>query len=425
VRAFDLSRCVVGICATASILGCGGSQPPIGAPGAFAQSRVIATLANNVNYKVLYSFLGEPDAEKPLAGLLAGKNGEYYGTSAAGGSTDRGAVYEITAAGKEKVLYSFRRDRDGKQPQSTLIMDQEGALYGTTVMGGGACDIGGCGTVFKLRPGKQGWTESVLYAFQGRSRNDGEYPYGGLVMIKSGALLGTTNIGGERDGGIVYELKPSGSTYTEKVVCSFDYGLNPTAALVSDSSGNLYGTTTDGGRYGRGTVFKLTPSGSTYTFSTIYNFTGRRAGKYPSAGLLPAPNGVFYGLTDKTGAGTSFKLTPSGSTYTHSVIYRFKGGSDGSGPFDTPGLVADRSGNLYGTTVYGGGSTACTDGCGTVFKLVRSGKRFAESVLYAFQGGTDGATPYGGVAIDRKGNLLGTTSSGGRSGVGTIFSIAP
>ena len=229
---------------------------------------------------VLYSFGGSPDGANPDAGLLAGKKGEYYGTSGGGGSSNCdggcGTVYEMTAAGKEEVLYSFQGASDGAYPHSTLIRDKEGALYGDTESGGDA----DWGTVFKLTPGKQGWTESVLYVFQGGS--DGLLPAGGLVMTKSGALLGTTESGGSDDGGVVFELTPSGSTYSEKVVHSFTGppdGLTPLAALVSDSRGNLYGTTQEGGattfhrhvsRNGWGAVFKLTPSGSTYTESVIY-----------------------------------------------------------------------------------------------------------------------------------------------------------
>ncbi|MGC1381928.1 MAG: choice-of-anchor tandem repeat GloVer-containing protein [Candidatus Baltobacteraceae bacterium] len=415
---------------------------------------------------VLYNFEAPPDAEYPYAGLLAGKKGEYYGTTWGGGngpSGSEGTVYEITATGKEKVLYNFQYGTDGASSQSTLIMDKSGALYGETAYGGGAsgCTYG-CGTVFKLTPGTSGWTESVLYALQGGS-NDGVYPVGGLVMTKGGALLGTTFhgggatlCGGNSNGcGVVFELTPSGSTFSEKIVHAFKSGppdgLNPVDALVADSSGNLYGTTLYGGLAtgdckkgpfgipGCGTVFKLTRSGSTYTESVLYRFKGGTDGRYPRAGLLPGPNGVFYGLTEQGGAkkgsgnGTFFELKPNGSSYKEKAIYSFQGGADGSDPDDTPGLVADTKGNLYGTTALGGGASACSGGCGTIFKLTPSGSSFTESVLYAFQGGTDGVNPYGSVVIDSKGKLLGPTYYGGSgsceissgSGCGTIFSATP
>jgi uncharacterized repeat protein (TIGR03803 family) len=435
---------------------CGGASNAAFAP------RVPVTEVRRLT-DVLYNFGALPDAEYPFAGLLAGKKGEYYGATVGGGngpSGGSGTVYEITATGKENVLYSFQGGNDGAESQSMLIADKIGALYGETVYGGGSSGCAyGCGTVFKLVPSKSGWTESVLYAFQGGT-NDGENPQGGLVMTKSGALVGTTFQGGGATFcgggcGVVFELTPSGSTYTEKIVHAFKSGppagLGPVAALVADNSGNLYGTTLYGGlatgdckkspsgRPGCGTVFKLTPSGSTYTESVLYRFKGKTDGRYPRASLLPGPNGVFYGLTELGGAkkgsgnGTFFELVPNGSSYKEKVIYSFQGGGDGSDPDDTPGLVADKSGNLYGTTADGGGASACSGGCGTIFKLTSSGSSFTESVLYAFQGGTDGVKPFGSVVIDGKPKLLGPTFNGGsgsceissESGCGTIFSVTP
>ncbi|HEY1883423.1 MAG TPA: choice-of-anchor tandem repeat GloVer-containing protein [Candidatus Cybelea sp.] len=384
---------------------------------------------------MLHSFGSFPDAESPLAGMLAGKNGEYYGTTQSGGNPGNGAIYEVTAAGSEQVIYSFQSGTDGADPVSTLIMDKKGALYGTSDTGGSSgCEGPGCGTVFKLTPNQQGWTESVLYRFTGG--NDGGSPIGGLLMTKRGALLGTT-VGGGSGGGVVFELMPSGSTYTETVVHEFSGspdGLDPTDALVSDSAGNLYGTTSEGGLTtcpsrssspGCGTVFKLAPSGSKYSYSVIYRFKGDADGIAPWASLLRGSNGVFYGLTMEGGAlgkGTAFELTPKGSRYRETVLYSFKGRSHGAYPRSD--LVEDRGGNLYGTTPFGGGAH-CRDGCGTVFTLAPSGKTFTEHVLYTFQGprAGDGAIPLGGVLIDRHRNLLGTTFNGGASHYGTIFSV--
>jgi uncharacterized repeat protein (TIGR03803 family) len=411
---------------------------------------------------VLYNFQAPPDAELAYAGLATGKKGEFYGTTYGGGtgpSGGDGTVYEITAAGKEKVLYSFQYGSDGAGSQAVVISDKTGALYGESVLGGGgsACAYG-CGTVFKLTPGKSGFTESVLYPFAG-APNDGALPYGGLLMTKSGALLGTTFQGGSSKTcghgcGTVFELTPSGSKYSENVIHVFGNNTDadgPADQLVADSSGNLYGTSLFGGNVtgackkgplglpGCGTVFKLTPSGSTYSESVIYRFAGSADGKYPRSSVLLGANGVLYGLTEQGGAkkgsenGTVFELTPKGSRYSEKILYSFQGGSDGADPDDTPGLVAASGGGFYGTTVNGGGASACASGCGTIFKLSPSGSGYTESVLYAFQGGTDGEYPYGSVTVDGKGQLLGPTYYGGsgpcsfssNTGCGTIFSVKP
>ncbi len=388
---------------------------------------------------VLYSFGAYPDASHPLAGLVAGKKGEFYGASQGGGNPGNGAIFEISAAGEESVIYNFQGGEDGADPVSALIVDKQGALYGTSDTGGGyGCYGPGCGTVFKLTPNQGGWTESVLYRFQGGS--DGGSPVAGLLMTKSGALLGTT-YGGGSGGGVIFELTPSGSTYSEKVLHEFSGspdGLNPAGALVTDANGNLYGTTSAGGATtcpsqsglsGCGTVFELKPSSSEYSYSAIYTFKGGTDGIQPWGTLLSGARGALYGLTVVGGAknkGTAFELAPKGSRYRETARYSF-GGIDGAFPSDSSGLVADGNGNLYGTTANGGGAHCQKryDGCGTVFTLSPSGKSFTERVLYAFGGSraNDGSRPSGGVLIDRHRNLLGTTFMGGSSRAGTVFSV--
>jgi uncharacterized repeat protein (TIGR03803 family) len=190
-------------------------------------------------------------------------------------------------------------------------------------------------------------------------------------------------------------------------------GANPYyAGVVFDIKGNLYGTTVSGGATGAGTVFKVTPSGKE---TVLYSFAGGTDGSSPYPGVILDTKGNVYGTTNAGGAfnaGTVFKVTPSGK---ETVLYSFTGGADGSGP--QAGLVIDKKGNLYGTTSYGGAS-----GAGAVFKVTPSGK---ETVLYSFSGGTDGAYPIAGLVFDKKGSLYGTTWVGGASSGGTVFKVTP
>jgi uncharacterized repeat protein (TIGR03803 family) len=350
-------------------------------------------------------------------------------------------------------LYTFLEGSDGANPYAGLAADKTGALYGTTSNGGGSsmCPSGGCGTVFKLTPSGSGYTESVLYRFQGYP-NDGVHPFAGLITDKTGALYGTTLYGGaytlpacQAGCGMVFKLKPTGSGYA----MSFPYlfqggsdGSGPTGVLIADKTGAFYGTTSSGGGgsacktqgfiVGCGTVFKLTPAGSGYKESVLYSFQGGRDGAYPYAGLIADASGALYGTTvyggigiacRAPGCGTVFKLTPAGSGYVENILYRFRGGNDGRHPY--AGLISDTSGALYGTTIYGGGT--CSFSCGTVFKLTPVGSGYAESILHSFQNRDDGATPFAGLIADKTGVLYGTTAGGGSGPCrcGIVFNLAP
>jgi len=370
----------------------------------------------------------------------------------------------------ETVLYSFQAGGDAIEPFGNLIADATGALYGTSVEGGGGpCNTAvlgydGCGAVFKLTPTASGYAESVIYPFQ--AGNDGDDPQSGLLADSSGALYGTTVQGGGSKCkrvhavvgcGTVYKLTPTASGYTESVLYRFhgkSDGAAPLAALIAGAGGRLYGVTDEGGdtpcQDGCGTVFALTPSASGYTESILYRFAGGTDGSYPIGGLIAGSGGALYGTTGWGGStsacpgsrdvhiegcGVVFKLTPTGSGYTESILYRFQGGSDGNLP--TASLIADASGALYGTTV-GGGVSKCGDayGCGTVFKLAPSGSSYLESILYRFRGDRrDGSDPSTSLTAGANGVLYGTTTFGGTSfscpgagkprGCGTVFALTP
>jgi uncharacterized repeat protein (TIGR03803 family) len=369
--------------------------------------------------KVLYSFHGTPDASIPTSNLISDDAGNLYGTTARGGISDgyygNGTVFKLSPASghwRETILYKFSGGSDGKYPSSGLVSDSAGNLYGTTSQGGSSSC--GCGVVFKVDPSG---TETVLYSFNG---TDGDEPMGGLIFDAHGDLFGTTTNGGTNFDGTVFELVPnSDGTWTEQVLYSFTSGSgdgsNPEAGVVMDHAGNLYGTTESGGNNpGDGTVFELKHSGSSWKESILYSFTGGADGSRPFAGLT-IHDGKLYGTTIAGGSGTGvvFELQRGSSGWTETVIYAFKGHPDGASP--EAAVIFDQSGNLYGTT-YSGGWRYCFIGCGTIFKLTpKSGGGWQETVLYQFNGRgvSDGQNPEASLLRDAKGHLYGTTPLGG------------
>jgi uncharacterized repeat protein (TIGR03803 family) len=327
------------------------------------------------------------------------------------GDYSYGTVFKLSPDGKETVLHSFTgTGGDGATPVAPLIRDAAGNLYGTTEYGGlfgGACGGNGCGIVFKVNSAGK---ETVLYRFTGA---DGMNPWQGLIRDSAGNFYGTTIGGGDFGGGTVFKLDSSGR---ETVLHSFnpnsisgDGSFPEYGSLIRDSSGDLFGTTVVGGSGFLGTVFKLDVAG---TESILYNFSGPD-GEEPYGTLVRDAAGNLYGTTYFGGAfgiGTVFKLDADG---TESILHSFGGSGDGLPP--SPGLIADRDGDLYGATESGPGSHF-----GSVFKLDASGE---ETILHSFSA-KDGTGPVAPVR-DSKGNLYGATQSGGTYGGGVVFKIAP
>jgi uncharacterized repeat protein (TIGR03803 family) len=386
-----------------------------------ASSPALAQVASTV-----YSFGVAGDGVAPTAGLIMDASGNLYGTTNSGGSGTRpiGTVFELinnSGTYNEKVLYSFQfAGSDGVVPSAGLIMDAGGDLFGTTTQGGAFSS----GTVFELVNSSGTYTEKVLYSFT-NSGGDGRWPAASLIMDAAGNLYGTTYLGGASNAGTVFELVNSGGgSYTENVLYSFGSssvdGQSPFAGLVVDTSGNLYGTTAGGGANGFGTVFELVNNSGTYVEKVLYSFMSAGGdGANPVAGLIMDTSGNMYGTTANggtSGFGTVFELINNSGTYTDKVLYSFMNtGGDGTGP---AGLIMDASGNLYGTTS-GGGS-----GTGTVFELINNSGTWSESVLLVFGCMSYGSNPQGNLLIDAAGNLYGTTSGGGANGSGTVFRIA-
>jgi uncharacterized repeat protein (TIGR03803 family) len=325
----------------------------------------------------------------PNGGLIFDGAGNLYGATAGGGAHGGGVVFELVpqAGGgwTEKWLHQFGQGTDGINPVGNLVFDSAGNLYGTTVQGG----TYGEGTVFELIPQAGGlWTEKVLHNFS-NTGPDGAEPEAGVILDAAGNLYGTTLFGGtnrSRGGyvGVVYELSPAGSEWNETILYSFAQSrydaAGPYGSLIFDATGNLYGTTTSGGRYfGDGTVFELSPhSRGPWTETVLHSFSDAgKDGYHPYCSLIFDSAGNLYGTTSQGGAygqggsflgGTVFELMPaSGGNWTERIVHSFGNGTDGSEPLD--GLIFDASGNLYGTTEYGGGGVG--DGPGTVFEISR------------------------------------------------------
>ncbi|MGH9453115.1 MAG: choice-of-anchor tandem repeat GloVer-containing protein [Terriglobia bacterium] len=346
---------------------------------------------------ILHSFCAQggmlcPDGYHPLAPVIQATDGNFYGTTPQGGAHNAGTVFKITASGTLTTLYAFcsqSQCADGGYDGFTgagLVQGADGNFYGTTPYGGTNLQ----GTVFKITPAG---ALTVLYSFcsGGYGCPDGYYAITGLVQGTDGNFYGTTDDGGNlppNNGGTVFKITPSGALTTLYSFCSQGGtacadGNDPWAGLVQGTDGNFYGTTTWGGAHDRGTVFKITPSG---TLTTLYSFCSQGGeactdGNYPNSALLQASDGNFYGTTDEGGnnntiicgdggCGTLFQITPTGTLTT---LYSFCSQSncaDGANPF-TAALVQATEGNLYGTTADGGTSNTCIIpyGCGTVFKL--------------------------------------------------------
>jgi uncharacterized repeat protein (TIGR03803 family) len=336
-------------------------------------------------------------------------------------------------AQQETVLLSFN-GLGGSGPLDGLIFDAAGNLYGTTNQGGAYAPNSG-GTVFQLTPkAGGGWIQNVLHSFG--ASGDGAFPSAGLVADASGNLYGTTPTGGAYNNGTVFELKLTTSGWTELILHNFNNngrdGFNPSAGLIFDDSGNLYGTTRFGGPYtcavsGCGTVFELTPQADGRWTEKILHSFGQTStdGYQPLAGLIFDASGNLFGTTYFGGAffeGTVFELTrrPNG-TWLERIPHHFNAnGTDGFNP--AAGLVLDAAGNLYGTTYQGGHNL------GTVFKLTpKTGVGWTETILHAFgnSAGTDGYNPVSGLILDSAGNLYGTTPVGGSNNVGIVFKLTP
>jgi uncharacterized repeat protein (TIGR03803 family) len=381
------------------------------------------------NFEILYAFKGGSDGSWPNGGVAQDASGNLYGATTSGGGSANcsggcGTVYKLDRQRKESVLYRFTGEADGQYP-FPVILDASGNVYGATLWGGNPdCQgYGSCGVVYKLDPSG---TQTVLHTFEGTS--DGANPEAALVMDSAGNLYGTTLAGGSGGGcsdynppgcGTVFEVSSSGP---ETVLHAFtgEDGANPSAALLLDLAGNLYGSTLTGGTYDYGTIFKLSKSGK---LTVLHEFTGSSPDNgYPYDGLTSDSAGNLYGTTEwhPSGAdvfGTVFELSPKSRTLT--TLYSF---DLCDGGYPVAGLLRDPNGILYGTTLSGGKNHngLCVGG-GTVFELDKKGGEFT---LDVFGGKKKGSAPQSILLQDKAGNLYGTALDGPKQN-GIVFKITP
>jgi uncharacterized repeat protein (TIGR03803 family) len=393
--------------------------------------------------KIIYSFAGGADGAYPYSDLIVDAAGNLYGTTKQGGTVDGGTVFELTRTKdgwKHQVLYSFLGGpNDGAGPIAGLVFDSAGNLYGTTAGGGSSSS----GTVFKLARNSHGdWTESILYSFTG-SNGDGANPNTDLVLDSKGNLYGTTSGGGQyykgecySGCGIVFRLTPnSNGTWTETVIHVFagtpDGGI-PASAVALDADGNIYGTTAYGGTEqcwdylftGCGSLYKLTlDSGGGWTETLPYNFHRYQGtARNPSGGFLLEKAGRIFGTSTVGGDrnGAVFKLEQTKKGWEQIVLYRFYGNPDGENPIGR--LAVGPNGKLYGATAGGGMNSYQYNG--TVFELNQTQGGWRERVLLNANG--FGYNPQAGPTVDSQGHVYGTfTDSSNGNSFGAVYEIVP
>ena len=385
----------------------------------------IAPAAQAQTFTVLHSFSGS-DGSYPLSTLIFDRAGNLYGTTEYGGASGQGVVFQLKHTPSGGWIYTpvhqfngFSGTGDGAYPldYGGLTLASDGTIYGTTMNGGieGCNTQSYCGTVFRLQPPATActtalcsWLLSIIYKFNPQS--GAEFPVSNVIFDTAGNLYGTTNPGGPSD---VYELSPSGGNWVQN---SYSLKAGTTAGLVLDNAGNLYGVAS-GGAHGDGVIFELTPSGSSWTKTILYNFTDGSDGADPFGGLIFDGAGNLYGSTTiggSSGGGTIFELSPSGGGWTLQTLCSFVGII---GPESA--LTMDAAGNLYGTTFADG---AFEDGM--VFKATRAGNNWTCTDLFDFNGKL-GLYPVGGVAVDANGNLYGTTPRTESNNSGLVWELTP
>jgi uncharacterized repeat protein (TIGR03803 family) len=394
----------------------------------FAVVLALALTASASTEKVVWNFKGGSDGSGPWSNyFISDAKGNLYAATAAGGTYSAGTVFMLSPAGKETILYEFTGSNgDGNAPHGRLAFDAKGNIYGTTQAGG----TNGTGTVYELSPKRGGgWTEKVIYSFSATGA-DGISPSAGMTIAPDGTMYSTTPDGGAFSGGVIFSLKKTAKGWKQRVIHNINFpneGGFPYEGLMRDAAGNLYGVAPAGGAAGNGVVYRLSHTKKGWVDTVLHSFTnqnGDGSGLY-WIDLIGDTSGNIYGATSfggTNGTGMVWELVYSKTkkSYSESILYEFgaSGSGDGNDPYG--GLAMDSKGNLYGTALNGGSSNL-----GAVYKLTKQGKTWKETVLHSFVGANDGAQPTGNPYIDAKGRLYGMTQTGGKSNLGIVYRITP
>jgi len=398
----------------------------------FLLSAVVASTAAAQTLNTLYVFTGGTDGANPMGRLVADKAGNLYGIARNGGMIGNlcpegcGTVFELSPSGSAwtfQVIYSFTgANGDGMNPWG-LTIDAKGNLFGVTTWGGNSdisvCGANSCGTVFELSHGANGWSEKIIYDFQGGTA-DGALPFTNIAIDGAGNLYGTALWGGTgtqgcygNGCGVVWELSPTASgQWKSKIIHNFlgrSNGMSPWG-LTLTAAGDIYGATNFGGNAQRGTVYKLSKGKFGWVGGVIYRLSAN-----PILGYLPqGPVGVDAAGNVLVAAmspnATVFELTPSSNGYQEQTIVSFP--QNAPSPLD--GIFMDSAGNIYGSTDT------------SVFQLSMTSGTYGLSTIATFQGSNMPADPSGAVLVDSQGNLFGTAEGGlGTAKNGAIWELTP
>ncbi|HEY3778110.1 MAG TPA: choice-of-anchor tandem repeat GloVer-containing protein [Rhizomicrobium sp.] len=377
-----------------------------------------AAPASARGFQVIHDFTNGADGGVPPYTLVLNKKDQLIGAANEGGTNNAGVVFRMKqgkAGWSLKPLYNF--DGADGQPGWGVTRNQ-GSIYSNASY---ASVFGGpCGSAMQINHANGTWQGVLMWTY---TKDIDGCPTGNLVLDSAGNAYGVTQNGGPNGWGAVVELSPSGSSWTETILYAFTGGSDggsPYSGLVFDNAGNLYGATTRAGNsgcgQGCGTVFELSPSQSGWTYQVLYTFQGGNDGGQPTAGLIFDTAGNLYGAAESYGAnggGTVFELSPSNGSWTFNLLTSMTGSG---GP--VAALTLAPSGAIYGTNFFDG-----ADGYGSVFKLTSSGGTWTYKNLHDFTGSADGGYPGGGITLDRQGNAYGTTVLGGADNYGVVYEI--